>query len=328
MSRKVLLVGCGQLGSRHLQALVCVDTVTQIVVVDPYPASLELGRRRVEEVPSRRRDMQISWVNTVGTEAKGADLCVLATQARGRGALLQEVAQKTGCRNFLIEKVVAQSVAEYEDMLAFVRRHDLRVWVNCKTRAYRIHRYIKSRLNPAEAMTFTAIGGNHGLGNNGVHEADIFVFHDGCSELSLQGQKLSERLSPSKRGPEVMDLGGILFGVSDKGSEFIVSFSDAHNSPDMITITTPSARFVVDHLARFAMESYPADNWVWKPVVLDENWAVSHMTKDFAEQIMEKGVCLLPTLEECFPAHKFILGSLYPQFSRLAGCRDGVCPIT
>jgi hypothetical protein len=183
-------------------------------------------------------------------------------------------------------------------------------------------------LNPAEPIVVTAVGGNHGLGNNGVHEADIFVYHDGCREIKLVGERLDKRLHPSKRGGHIQDLSGALFGVSEKGSEFVLSFAATHAGPDLITITSSRARFLVDHFNKLAMESYPLDNWAWHPVKVDENWAVSHMTMGFASDILIQGQCLLPTLEECLPAHKFILEALKPAFNRLRGVNDDICPIT
>ena len=328
MSKKVLLIGCGQLGSRHLQALVCVSSVEKIVVVDPTSESLELGRRRIDEVAGRNRNISFQWQGSLGPEAVGCDLCVIATQAPGRGAILKDTAERTGCRSFLIEKVVAQSIAEYDGMMDLSKKLGLKVWVNCKTRAYDIHRYIKSKLDPAEPITFSAVGGNHGLGNNGVHEADIFIYHDGCRELKLAGERIDGRLYSSKRGSHIQDLSGALFGVSEKGSEFVLSFAPGHVGPDLITITSPGARFMVDHFQKFAMESYPVDNWAWRPVMINENWAVSHMTTTFASDILAQNQCRLPTLEDCYPAHKFILEALQPAFNRLRGRHEDYCPIT
>lgn len=328
MSKKVLLIGCGQLGSRHLQALACVAGIGEIIVVDSVPAALEMGRQRVAEVPGRNSSIRFQWFTLLGNEAAGCDLCIIATQASGRGMLLKDVVERTGCRLFLIEKVVAQSVAEYSAMLALSKKLGLKVWVNCKTRAYSIHRYIKAKMNPLEPIVFTVVGGNHGLGNIGVHEADIFVYHDECSEIKLVGERFDDKLHQSKRGHHVQDLSGALFGISDKGSEFFLSFAPSHESSDLITIASPSARFIVDHIQKFAMESYPADNWVWRPVLINENWMVSHMTISFVSDILGRGECLLPTLGDCFPAHKFVLESLLPAFNRLRGRNDEFCPIT
>ena len=67
MSR-VLIAGCGQLGSRHLQAVATLTGVDSIDVFDPRPEAL----------------------------------CVVATLALGRTALVREIADRLGYRAFLL----------------------------------------------------------------------------------------------------------------------------------------------------------------------------------------------------------------------------------
>ena len=42
---RILLIGSGQIGSRHLQALASVDDVSEVVAVDPSDASLLRAKR-------------------------------------------------------------------------------------------------------------------------------------------------------------------------------------------------------------------------------------------------------------------------------------------
>ncbi len=46
----VLIVGCGELGSRHLQAIASSRLVQEIEVIDPRPEALELGKRRLQQI--------------------------------------------------------------------------------------------------------------------------------------------------------------------------------------------------------------------------------------------------------------------------------------
>lgn len=326
--RRVLIVGSGQLGTRHLQAVASLSEVGDIVVVDPSPASLELGRERLLETPDANPEIQYTWLTSLA-DAPAGDLAIIATRAAERPKIVEATVAR-GYRDFLVEKIVAQSVGEYQELLSFAGREGLRVWVNCKTRAYSPHRYIKSLIDSSAPLVLTDIGGNHGLANNGVHSADLFVFYDEATEIHLNGQAVEDTCEVTKRGAGIRDLAGTLMGISDKGSEFVLSFVGNHNSPDTVTITAPGQRFVVDHFAKQAWECREVDGWVWReiPIPADENWSVSHMTKAFASDIMAKGDCELPTLADCYPAHEFILSSLAPHFERLGVATGGVCPVT
>lgn len=323
---KLLIVGCGELGSRHLQAVAALSEISEIHIVDPRDESLTLGRERLKEITDINKAIQFFWHRELDYKAIGGDLCIVATQAQGRCALIQQVVRQLGYKNFLIEKITAQSVAEYKDLMRFCETEGVSVWVNCKTRAYGIHQYIKSKLDPREPIIFTRIGGNHGLATNGVHSADLFNFYDGSFQIKSAGARVDQILHTTKRGQ--YDLSGCLYGYTDKGSDLAISFSCSHDSPDIISIVSRRGRFIVDHFQQWAQESLPETNWQWQPIPIKENWMVSHLTKAFVIDILLGGRCDLPTLEECFPAHEFILSQLLPHFNKLLKVNNNYCPVT
>ncbi len=328
MMHKILLVGCGQLGSRHLQALASLSFVEKICVIDPSEESLARGKARLAEMSDINPSITFEWYTNLDPRVAEGDLCIIATQARGRGILLKEITTQFGYERFLIEKIATQSIEEYHDLMDFCNERKLSVWVNCKTRAYGIHQYIKSKLDPQGSIIFSAIAGNQGLANNGIHEADLFTFYDQASHIKMVGSRIDPVLHPSKRGKDIFDLSGSLYGATDKGSDAIISFSGRNTSPDHVSVLSRTGRFFVDHFQKLALESYAETDWKWQPVPIDENWSVSFMTKAFVTDILSKGTCKLPTLEECFPAHEFILNALLPHLNRFLNVNNDFCPVT
>ncbi len=323
MSKNILIVGCGQLGSRHLQAAASIEGIGRISVVDPHLEALALGQARLKEITASS-GVKVTWHTALEEVAQGVDLCILATQAPGRFALLQAIFSKTHCRQFLIEKIVAQSVGEYGQIMRLATAQQLAVWVNCKTRAYQVHRTIRSRIQGP--VVFSAVGGNHGLATNGIHNLDLFCFYDN-SLLGLDTCHIDLQLYATKRQGN-FDLSGTIAASTSKGSRFLLSFAGDHMAPELITITAATGRFMVDHTHKCAWESYPQSNWQWQPLAIDENWAVSHMSKVLISDILAKGKCLLPTLEDCYPAHQLILEALRPSFNALLKTQDLACPVT
>ncbi|MFA7677419.1 MAG: Gfo/Idh/MocA family oxidoreductase [Candidatus Omnitrophota bacterium] len=328
MAKKILLVGCGQLGSRHLQAVASLKGVTEVHVVDPSPEAIELGKSRLSQVADLNKNIKFSWFEDLDKSSQAGDLCLIATQAKGRCQLIERVAKEFNYKKFLIEKIVSQSVEEYESLISFCKANDIAVWVNCKKRAHGIQKYIKSKLKSNEPIIFSSVGGNHGLANNGVHQIDLFVFYDGSSRLYSSGLKIDDKIHPSKRGKEIFDLSGSLYGYSDRGSKFMLSFSDSNPSPDLIVINAASSRFLIDHFQKFAYESYLDQDWQWSKILIDEEWRVSHMSKKFVSDILTTGNCQLPTLEDCYLSHEFILNNLLPHFNRLLKRDSKYCPVT
>ncbi len=324
---RVLIVGCGQLGSRHLQAVASLTSAYCIEVVDPRPEALQLGRDRLHELGVDRLP-EVRWLQSLDDATDQSDLCIVATQAEGRCEIVQSVSKRLGVRRFLLEKMVAQAIGDYEDLIGFSNRLGLSVWINCKTRVHASHRRIKQHLDPAEPFVLSVAGGNHGLANNGVHAADLFVYFDAIGDIELTAARIDPLLHPSKRGANIFDLSGTMHAHSSKGSTFTLSFAAGHFAPLLFSVTAPHYRAVVDDMVKCFYESSADSGWVWREIPFDANLSVSHMTRGFVTDILASGTCELPTLEQCFPAHKFILNSLRPYFNNIRGTSSDRCPVT
>lgn len=321
-----MLIGCGQLGSRHLQALATLNGVDRIDVVDPYAPSLDRGRELLQEVKGANPDIRYRWLTSLSEAGDAGALCVVATQAEGREVFVEQALAK-GYRRFLLEKVVCQSLSRYERLLDSVSGHGALAWVNCKTRAYPFWKYVKEKLEDSIFEYYVSIG-NYGLANTGVHLADIFVHLDGCERIEPVGADLDPVLHPSKRGNRVFDLSGSVFGRSERGSRLAMDFAGHHKLPGTIQVTSPEHRFLVNQVTRQAFEASPSTNWKFEPVPFEGDLMVSAMTREFARDILDRGQCGLPTLEECHPAHAFIFSLILPTMNKLLGKDDDICPVT
>lgn len=325
---RILLVGCGELGSRHLQAVARLAQVGEIEVVDLRPEALEFGRRRLSEMSDLTPGLRLRWLTDLGEASTGGEVCIVATQAQGRCGQVREVAERLGYTAFLVEKIVAQSIREMEELMELSRLRGLSIWVNLKTRAYPIHQRIKSLLNPTEHFTMQVLGGNWGLANNGIHTADLFAFYDGGLSIENCGGSVDPILHSSKRGGDLFDLSGTLEGLTQKGSRLSLTYLSQSSAPELISIAAAKQRFVIDHFSRWAMQSASENDWAWRPLAFEGNLLVSEMTKGFIMDIASRGRCALPTLEESCVSHRFILGGLRPHFNRLLKKDLELCPVT
>lgn len=328
MSRRVLLVGCGQLGSRHLQAVASLPEVTEIEVVDKRPEALALGKERLTEISPKSGSLAVRWLSSLDQASAQGDLCIVATQAQGRATLIQDVARFLSYENFLIEKIVAQSIAEYQELLRYAEEKELKIWVNLKSRAHPSHKRVKEQLGSADPILYSVVGGNHGLANNGVHAADLFVFLDGSGRLDYTASAIDPQVFPSKRGPQLFDLSGTLQGTNVRGSHFTLSFAKDHLGPLLFTVANRRYRAVVDDAKQWFYESTEDSGWMWTPVPFQATLTVSHMSRQFAADIFVAGRCELPSLQEAFPAHQFILKALQPHFNALLKTESEYCPVT
>lgn len=327
-NKRILLVGCGQLGSRHLQAISALEEVTEVIVVDPAKESILLGRKRIAEVQNGNPRIRYVWLESLNETIAPGELCIIATHSTKRPQLIKEVAE-LGYKNFIIEKIVAQSVKEYEDLLGFSSEAALSIWVNCQCRTYQINRYIKSKIKPDESLSMANIGGNQGLASAGIHYADLFLFFDGSKELKTLTVSVDPILHTTRRSKDLYDLSGILAARSERGSTLLISYAQTNMGPDYMSIMSPSYKCIIDQYSKLtAYESSIDTQWSWKQVPIEEEYYISKSEGKIISDVLKKGSCDLPTLEQSFPAHKFILEALLPSFNRLLKKNTDHCPVT
>lgn len=322
---KVLIVGCGELGSRFLQAVAQIPTVTELEIVEPSEQAQRTGEKRLAEVPRSPKLGRVQWLSGIDELRSAGDVAIIATHADGRPALFKRVLE-LGYKRVLTEKVVTQSVREYRAMLADANAHGASVWVNCKIRTHPVWQHIKRHVGAGEPVDFSTVGGNHGLCTNGVHATDLFVFLSDSPVLRDRASTFEPQLLKTKRGK--YDLAGALLADGSNGSRFSALYSDTSMAMPVDIVVTPRYRWVVDHITNNALEGSAETGWKLELREFEGDLRVSAMAVTFVTDILTSNTCQLPTLAECAVAHEFVLTTTLPAFNRLLGKNDDVCPIT
>jgi len=325
---QVLIVGCGELGSRHLQAIASLPMVANIEVLDPRPESLQLGRDRLSELATGNLSVKVDWITSIEDATKNGDLCVIATQAEGRCSLLRTVADTLGYKSFLLEKVADQSVPAIESTVEFCNDRGISAWVNCQTRTVPTYQLLKEKLNTGEPIYFNAMGGQQFLANNGIHTADLFSYFDGSANIGDIHAIIDPVLHPSKRSADQYDLTGTLSGSTSRGSSITISYGQGDIPWGHFSVASGNYRCVVDHMQRWMMETEVDSNWKWNQVPFEGSLFVSETSKGIVTDIFGIGSCELPTLEKSLVSHRFILNGLLPSFSKLLNKPIDVCPVS
>ena len=83
-SKKIAIIGAGQLGSRHLQGLTKINQAIDITVIEPNPDALNLAKNRYEEMPVNPLVRSVSYVSSLKSISQDLDLAIIATNANVR----------------------------------------------------------------------------------------------------------------------------------------------------------------------------------------------------------------------------------------------------
>ena len=324
---KIILIGAGQLGSRHLQALAKLDLSADITVIDPSVQALSVARERLQEVGITEYIRKISFSPSF-EESNGAsaDLVIVATTADVRVPIARQLLTMMKINNILFEKVLCQSEAELNEISHLIQSHNINAWVNCPRRLYPFYVELKKLFSPGETIAYYLQGGEWGLACNAVHFIDHVAFLSGGSEFKIDVSRLDSGFMQSKR-ENFIELTGSMGGTFENGSEFMFLSRRGSDAPHRIYIQSAECHVIIDETRGQAQVARRDNDWQWNPVKFRAPFQ-SELTHIVARDILRESRCDLTTFEESCRIHKPFLEAILGHLNKDRGQIFMTCPIT
>ncbi len=315
-----LLIGAGQLGSRHLQGLAGAESLTSFSVIEPSAASRKVAESRFAEIDAAAaKPLRFIENATLPTETTAPDYAVLATGAKHRLPTLQ-TALGLGVKRLLCEKVLFPSIAEYRAGMQLVENAGADARVSHIMRYVPLYQNLRAQLaqNPAP-LTMEITGGEAGMGCNLIHYLDLFQFITGHAVRTLQC-RIAHPVLPSKRGADYIEFTGEAEAETAEGDRFHLNFHAGSSALPTIEIRFGSQHYRI---------SEGKDQW---SCVTDDTAGplefpfMSGLSGRIFQDILA-GHSPLPTLAECFEVNRMMLNAFNAQLHETYD-EHTHCPIT
>lgn len=320
-----LIIGAGQLGSRHLQGLLRLTTTQTIYVFDHSPLSLEVAETRAKEIPNHHN---IIYTKNWQEIPSSLDLVIVATGANVREAVLIQLLNSCRVRYLVLEKILFQDLNSYTRISELLKNTDTKTWVNHPRRLYSVYEQIKIKLkSDVTDIVFCVTGSNWGLGCNALHFIDLFCYLANSKVLSLNGDLIDERLQESKRIGFV-EFTGSITGRLENGSTFIITSFIGDPGPLTVTIATSISRWLVQEALTTQILYLGKDNLFNFEISSAEIPFQSNLTTNVAKSILNNGVCELPTYVDACDSHRPFIKLMLDKYVSLSGISTTNCPIT
>lgn len=188
MKNTLLIIGAGQLGSRHLQALAQIGNKFSIYVLDPSKQSLAVARQRYEEV-SQETSPEVTYITDIESIAGLiVEVGIVATNAAVRLGVVKQLVEKLKVKFLVLEKVLFQSVAQLVDAEKLLASAGVKTWVNCPRRQFSAYQELAKQYQGAQSVALEVRGSNWGLGCNAIHFIDLWNYLAGFSDYELDFQ--------------------------------------------------------------------------------------------------------------------------------------------
>ena len=92
MVKNFVVIGCGNIGSRHIQALTKLPFNTHVEIVDPNLNSHKIAQSRLNEVSYDKQKHEFFWYTSISElKQKNSDLVIIATTAMNRISILEQL---------------------------------------------------------------------------------------------------------------------------------------------------------------------------------------------------------------------------------------------
>jgi predicted dehydrogenase len=324
--KNIAIIGAGQLGSRHLQALANLPDPVEIHVIDPFPESLKTAEKRYQQMSSPECESRVSYHAGIESLTTDIDVAIVATTANIRRRVVEQLLEKVAVRYFILEKVVFQSIADFDAVIELLDQHRALAWVNCPRRVYPFYRKLKQDLNNGTPVSMQVNGGNWRLVGNSIHMLDLFAFLTDRTDLSLFGEGLGYAPVENKRHGFI-EFTGTMTGTTTRGDQLTLCSLPESEAPMIIEIVTTQERYLLSESEQKALCSSKSSQWKWDTIDLQLHFQ-SQLTDTVVQQIMDTGDCGLTTLEESYLLHKPMLEIFLLHAQKISGKKLERCDIT
>lgn len=323
--KTIVLIGAGQLGSRHLQALAKLDFSVNIQIVDPFAASLENAKIRFEEMPLNLNIKSINYFSSINKISKSIDLAIIATNANVRATVVTDLLEVCEVKNLILEKVLFQKPNDYKSIDELLKRKNVKTWVNHPFRTYPFYKNLKELLSGSKQISYQLQGGDWGLGCNSLHYIDLVAYLTGQNEYSINSERLNLISKPSKR-KDFIEFTGTLSGSFGPHSFDI--FCHDQSSPLSVMICSDNFNILIDEGNGWIRISKKEEGWVWKEENLKLVHYQSELTNIVATEILNTGKCDLPTYQVAMQIHLPFINTLIHHLNKTEQKTFNYCPIT
>ena len=316
-------MGCGELGSRHLQGLMSSHNSLNIVVYDTFEKSLSLAMKRANEVNDSLNNKIINYTTESQYLKSDWDLVILATTAETRLRALKSLLDCSSVKSFILEKLLTQSVGDLLEMQSLLGLN-VDAWVNCPRRHMQLYKNIKQYIRETLQTTCRSIEVNIGyseLATNAIHFLDLHAWLNDTEIVQLCPERLGPWL-PSKRKNNY-DTSGILKAIYQDNSRLAINCVDKPIETTL-KLNVEEGSILVNEITG-----------IWSDLQGNENHGSleyqSTMTGSIADLIFDQAKSRnapLPTFQEIFKMHVLMLDVFGDHWNSSTSQSLEVIPIT
>jgi hypothetical protein len=318
---KILIIGGGQIGSRHLQGILKSQQKLSITIVDPNLESLRLSKRRANEIKFGNINSTITFKQNFPKKEK-FKICIISTNANIRANVTESLLSNCFVEYIIFEKILFQKNSDFDKISKILNKKKIKAWVNCPRRIVPIYQEIKKSLDTKSNIEMVVEGSSWGMACNAIHFIDLFSYLANSSNLIITNSNFHNTLQFSKRDKNSYELNG---SIECKIKNHILKISCEENTDRLIflKITNGKNKYTIDEI-RGVLKNKNEKIKTQYPFVPNQ----SNMSESLVNDLINHNKCNLITFKDSCKLHIPLLSEFRIHFSKILNKELSECPIT
>lgn len=245
--KNLAIIGAGQLGSRHLQALAVIKEPVEIYIVDPSEESLIRSKERFDTVNSN--DITLNMIQKISELPRNIEFAIIATNSLQRLKVLQEFLEYTTVKYLLLEKFLFPYQEQYQIAKQLLDNLPTKVFVNCAKTMWPKYVELKNLLSNEKSVCIDVEGENWNLASNAIHFMNLLSFFTNGEEYKVDISLLDKKLSKNKRIGYVEFTGTLIITINDVHKLRLKSIASENNPFYNVKIQSGNFNISIDEFA-------------------------------------------------------------------------------
>ncbi len=302
---KVIIIGVGKLGVRHLEAILISQITSLIWVVDTNNESISIAKQLTTN------NIHSSTLNfcKIIPEIGYFDLAIIATNSKNRFEIAQELLTKNSVKNLVLEKIVFPVSSEYIGFKKLIDESKTTCFVNLPRRLFPHYKLMKEYTWNCNSFEAKISGSSWGLLSNSLHFIDLihFLFSEECSFIDFS--QLTD-FFPSKREGYLEANGQIQLNFANRG-KVLIECTEGEFNGISISLRFDGKEIEIQEKLDGSMKF----SWELKPREI-QSLMVTQTTASIFEQLVEENKCDLSTYYEIYTEHLLFIQELEKKFQK------------
>lgn len=309
MSKSIILIGCGNLGKRYLQAIAPIEEEYRIFIFDIYKQALESTKEFILTNNLILKGLSViddfdMLLNNINDDS----IVIHCATAKDRITSLEAILKKAPNILF-IEKPVTQTQEEFEKLILQSKRVSTKIFVHYALRFQPFCKHLKNILETETNFQFISSLPKMGLVCVGIHQIDLFKWLFNIDEYDFVNSNYFGTYEQKRIG--FYDVFGDIQLKTPGNGYATFSNLDVDNSRTIYINTENYIYSIQEDLKTFTIVSKNKKGEI-EQVKLDVVFASSYLTDVFRSFLNDNYSDNeeLVSLEESYFSHKIIFDYL------------------